>query len=252
MEQHAVQGPDGLKKDQSQLPAQTNGSPHYLPMHNGIHHADFAMDSDKQSTDSAMDDAKPSHVALANGSVPDKDGLLATQSPQQSFPPKLDEWSHTYVSFQTLLTRIAQQCYNDILELVDALADMPVQQSVPAVNGASSHVASYTALDSSLVSQEKKLRLMTFAQSHKDRFIKALVLLDWARIMPEMNKLIELRMWLQQQDDAAPAVADAIVQMKHNMIPAKMPNPNIQGALELLSTAKAPWMPDVCLPPLHV
>lgn len=246
MDQHAVQGPDGLRKDPNQSAAQSNGS-RQSPPSNGVGHADFA----KETFSIANGDGPKPSAPLINGSLQtgaEKEKARddsATKQAQDRLPPELEHWAHTYVPMGKLLERVAQQCYSDLTETVDSLADMPVQQTTPAVNGAGTHLGLSAAPDSSVASVEKKLRLMNFAQEHKDRFIKALVLSDWARNMGEMDKLIELRMWLQQQDDAASAVTDAIIRLKHNMIAAKMPNPNIRGAFEVLSTGKAPWMPDL-------
>jgi mediator of RNA polymerase II transcription subunit 14 len=164
-------------------------------------------------------------------------GTTTKQAPS-SPPPELEHWNHTYLPMGKLLERMAQQCYNDLSEVIDQMADLNI--ATPQPNGATS-----SAPDSSKASVEKKLRLMNFAQTQKDRFIKALVLSDWARNMGDMDKLIELRMWLTQQDDASTITSDGIMQLKHNMINAKMPNPNIKGALELLSTSKAPEQPDL-------
>jgi mediator of RNA polymerase II transcription subunit 14 len=167
----------------------------------------------------------------------------ATKEEEKASPPELEHWSHTYSSFGTLLDRMAQQCYFELSEVIEQMADLSI--AAPQTNGASS-----SAPDVSKASVDKKLRLMNFANTQQARFIKALVLSDWARNMGDMDKLIELRMYLTQQDEASSLVSDAIMQMKHNMIGAKMPNPNIQGALELLSTSKAPWLPDLgYLPP---
>ncbi|CAD0090966.1 unnamed protein product [Aureobasidium vineae] len=175
--------------------------------------------------------AQPS--ALANGY---SNGT--TKEEEKALPPELEHWAHTYVPMGTLLERMAQQCYFDLGEVIEQMADLNI--GTPQTNGAST-----AAPDVSKASVDKKLRLMNFANTQQARFIKALVLSDWARNMGDMDKLIELRMWLTQQDEASTQVGDAIMQMKHNMIGAKMPNPNIQGALELLSTSKAPWLPSL-------
>lgn len=180
----------------------------------------------------------PSNMTTINPAVNGVSNSNGTTKDQQQLPPELEHWAHTYVPMGKLLERMAQQCYHDLGEVIDQMADMTI--STPQANGVSN-----SAPDTSPQSVDKKLRLMNFAQSQKDRFIKALVLSDWARNMEDMDKMIELRMWLQQQDDASSQAADAIMRLKHNMIAAKMPNPNIQGALELLSTSKAPWVPDL-------
>lgn len=242
MDQHAVQGPDGLKKDLDQSAPHTNGSSD-ISMLNDTGLTDFAQAKKPETNGNGTFH----NASSANGSLQSTSDAIKGKSvaDQDGPPPELEHWAHTYVPMGKLLERVAQQCYSDLTEVVDAMADMPVQQAAPAINGAGSHGSSHPIPDQSQASIEKKLRLMNFAQEHKDRFLKFLVLSNWARNMEDMDRLIELRMWLQQQDDASSSVADAIVRMKHNMIPAKMPNPNIPGALELLSTAKAPWMPDL-------
>ncbi|KAI5272687.1 MED14-domain-containing protein [Aureobasidium subglaciale] len=164
-----------------------------------------------------------------NGTIKEEEKLL---------PPELEHWAHTYVPMGKLLERMAQQCYFELGDLVEQMADLNI--AAPQTNGAST-----SAPDVSKASVDKKLRLMNFANTQQARFIKALVLSDWARNMGDMDKLIELRMWLTQQDEASSLVANSIVNMKNNMVAAKMPHPNIEGALELLSTSKAPWLPDL-------
>lgn len=240
MDQHAAQSLDSVKKDAQ------NGALH---PNTSLHSP--SMDTDGKAIpglgtagDVQKSGLKPAPF-LTNGSNGPQHGA-AKDAPVQSqdrLPPELEHWTHTYVPMGKLLERVAQQCYNDLIDTVDGMAELSVAS--PGVNGAGSHAGPMATPDTSDASIQKKLRLMNFAQEQKDRFIKTLVLSDWARNIDDMSKLIELRMWLQQQDEASSAVADALIRLKHNMIPAKMPNPNIQGALELLSTGQASWMPDL-------
>lgn len=198
---------------------------HAAPKTNGLK-------PDSPNTPNMASTATAQPTTLANGYS------NGTIEEEKVLPPELEHWAHTYVPMGTLLERMAQQCYFDLGEVIEQMADLNI--GTPQTNGAST-----PSSDVSKPSVDKKLRLMNFANTQQARFIKALVLSDWARNMGDMDKLIELRMWLTQQDEASTQVGDAIMQMKHNMIAAKMPNPNIQGALELLSTSKAPWLPDL-------
>lgn len=158
--------------------------------------------------------------------------------------PKLEDVSDSYVPFGTLLERMAQQTYFDLEQTIDAMAD--VQISEPVTNG----LGTQPSTDTSPASVDKKLRMMNFAQTHKDRYIKAWVLSQWGQNIKDIDKTIQLSMWIRQQDEATHLAADGIINLKHNMVAAKMPNPNIEGALQLLSTGRAPWMPDLgYLPP---
>ena len=158
--------------------------------------------------------------------------------------PKLEDISESYIPFGTLLQRMAQQTYFDLEQTIDAMAD--VQISEPATNG----LGPQPMTDTSSGSVDKKLRMMNFAQTQKDRYIKAWVLSQWSQNIKAMDRTIQLSLWIRQQDEATHLAADGIINLKHNMVAAKMPNPNIEGALQVLSTGKAPWMPDMgYLPP---
>ncbi|PNS21311.1 hypothetical protein CAC42_1090 [Sphaceloma murrayae] len=156
-------------------------------------------------------------------------------------PPELEHYRDTLVPFGKMVERMAQQTYFDLSEAIESLADVHIDPQAQLTNGVGTQIPQ----DKSRQSVDKKLRLLNFAQQHKDRFIKALVLSDWARNMDEMATLIDVSMFLRKQDWATHGAADGIQRLKENMIGAKMPNPNIEGALELLSTGQAPWMPDL-------
>lgn len=155
-------------------------------------------------------------------------------------PPELEHLSEHYIPFGKLLSRMAQQTQYELHELIEAMADIQIQKT-PVTNGLGVH----STLDADKASIDKKLRLMNFAHSQKESYIKALVLTDWARDMEQVNSLIELTMWLRLQEDTAQAAAGGILNLKQNMIAAKMPNPNTIAAIRLLSTGQAPWMPDL-------
>ncbi|GAB7346167.1 hypothetical protein MBLNU457_4909t2 [Dothideomycetes sp. NU457] len=163
---------------------------------------------------------------------------------ERAVAPKLEDISDSYIPFGTLLQRMAQQTYFDLEQTIDAMAD--VQISEPVTNG----LGTQHLTDTSSASVDKKIRMMNFAQTHKDRYIKAWVLSQWGQNIKDIDKTIQLSMWTRQQDEATHLAADGIINLKHNMVAAKMPNPNIEGALQILSTGKAPWMPDLgYLPP---
>lgn len=161
--------------------------------------------------------------------------------PGTDAPPELQSWVDSYVPFGNLLQRLAQHTYQDLTDTLDKMADLQPLQHESQING----LTVLPPTDTSKTSVEKKLALLNFAQRHKDRYIKTLVLAEWGRGMDEMNRLVELTMWLRHQEDLGHLAADAIVTLKQAMMQATMPNPNIQGALEILSSGKASWMPTL-------
>ncbi|KAL2355983.1 mediator complex subunit MED14-domain-containing protein [Cryomyces antarcticus] len=161
-------------------------------------------------------------------------------------PPELQQWTDNYLPFGKLLERVSQECVNDLHDAIDELADMQVPQTnAPPTNGINSLVPTNGVGGSSDINDRKKLRLMNFAQNHRDRFIKMLVLSDWSRNVDQVSKLIDLHVWFTSQRAAHDNAAFAMANMKRNMIGAKLPNPDLSTALEALSTGKAPRMPHL-------
>nr|POE98251.1 mediator of rna polymerase ii transcription subunit 14 [Quercus suber] len=101
------------------------------------------------------------------------------------------------------------------------------------------------AQDQSEASVARKQKLLEFASEQRDRFIKTLILADWGRDEEDIAKLIDLKVWLDKQRIAHGHAAQDIGQIKIDAIPTKTPNPNLDHALELLSTGKASWIPDL-------
>lgn len=156
-------------------------------------------------------------------------------------PPELDQsWRETDANkpMGVLVERLAQQCMGDLNDALTKMAEVP--QAPAQANGIVPH-----ANDTSEASVSKKRTLMEFAHNQRDRFIKTLVLSDWARNADDMARLVDLKVWQEKQVAAQRNAMQFIGVMKTDMAGAKMPNPNIEGALELLATGKASRIPDL-------
>ncbi|KAF2219987.1 mediator complex subunit MED14-domain-containing protein [Elsinoe ampelina] len=230
------QGLTGQKRDGSHLSHPSDG-----PEQKRIASDAFRakLNGVSNQTESSTNTASPAPVV--NGASHHGDLHQHVLQAGDSEVPELEHYGDALIPFGKIVERMAQQTYFDLSEAVEMLADMRINPQTQFTNGAGGQAA----LDKSQESVEKKLRLLNFAQTHKDRFIKALVLSDWARNMGDMTKLIDVSMFLRTQDGSTHAAADSLYRLKENMMGAKMPNPNIEGALELLSTGEAPWMPDM-------
>ena len=159
-------------------------------------------------------------------------------------PPPLDQsWRETIhnKSLGQLMERVAGQCYYDLNTVLTEMAEIPVEPQGQQVNG----IVPHTGQDISEGSLLKKRKLMDFANSQRDRFIKTLVLSDWCRNEEEKGRLIDVKVWQDAQTFAHRSCTQAVANTKNNMIPAKMPNPNIEGAMEVLASSKASWIPDM-------
>ena len=164
-------------------------------------------------------------------------------------PPELQHFEESYLPLSTLIERIAQQCYNGLEDTIEKMAEKPRDEAPhsgsPMVNGAGHHSATNGGMPLSKEDLRKRTLLMTFARDQRDRLIKLMVLTQWSRQVGDVSKLIDIWNWLLSQMQTHDEAANWIGQIKLNMIPMKQSNPDIKTALEVLTTGKAAWMPDV-------
>lgn len=188
---------------------------------------------------------------LANGSAADapppttngevKSSTIATS--QHGHPPPLDEsWREqpNNKSFGKLLSRVSQQCFVDLQDTLSNMSAIQEEAQRPQVNGATPAV-----LDTSEASLKKKRMLMDFASSQRDRFIKTLVLADASKNEEDHGQLITIKAWQQKQRVAYKMTMDAIGITKVKTIDFKQARPNLEAAMEVLSTGKLMNMPHL-------
>ncbi|KAI5361132.1 Putative mediator complex, subunit Med14 [Septoria linicola] len=235
----AVGSPD-LKKDRSQAQIAGGGQKQdFGQMQENAHAKAGANGLPNGQAANGLPQAPPTSNGHANGAT--------TTTSRLPTPPPLDQsWrtSDANKPMGVMLARLAQQCFGDLNDTLNRMNEMPAPQ--PAVaNGVISHTA-----DQSRESVDRKKVLMEFASGQRDRFIKALVLSDWARSEHDMAKLVDLKVWHDSQEAVQHKAMHFIGVTKHDIARAKMPNPNIEGAMELLASRKAPKWPDLgYLPP---
>ncbi|KAF2176366.1 MED14-domain-containing protein [Zopfia rhizophila CBS 207.26] len=175
--------------------------------------------------------------------------MLPSSVQMDQLPPEIQHiTSEHYQPLSKLLTRISQECFNDLSELLTTMADMPVAQQPngPLTNGVGGHTATNGAgKDASPNNVQKKLLLMKFAQDQRAKFIKLLVISEWAKKSPEVSKLIDLRAWMGEQISQMDAVVESMAHLRMALKNARQPNPDMKTALEILSSGKASWIPDL-------
>lgn len=180
----------------------------------------------------------PQHLPTMNGDVV---GETAATSDLQSPPPLDQSWRDTHPgnkSVGTLIERLAQACFEDLNSTLTKMADTPGGTSNGQPNGVTPQ-----SVDPSEASLTKKRTFMEFANGQRDRFIKTLVLSDWARKSEEMNRLVDIKVYFDRQNGLQRHAIDFIGHVKHDVHHAKVPNPNIDLAMELLATGKASKSP---------
>lgn len=245
MEQLSTAGSQELKKDRSeaQEEAMTSQSPpvqsHSVTLTNGdLPHAPNGIVSNGAAQPTTS-------LASVNG-----DTLKGTPTDRDLVqPPPLDQSWRQHDSNKSLgrmIERVAQKCYKDLNSTLTKMSEIPVEPSVSQLNGIIPHAGEDT-VEGSL---KKKRLLLEFAKEQRDVFIKTLVLTDWCRNEEDQSSLIDLKVWQEQRGNAQDSAIRMLGQTKMTMINAKVPAPNIEGAMELMATGKASGVPDLAyLPP---
>ncbi|KAK2591864.1 mediator complex subunit [Conoideocrella luteorostrata] len=156
-------------------------------------------------------------------------------------PDSIEHVTQGFVDLSLLFTRMAQVTHNALHDKVAELAKMPLPAT--AMNGTSSY-SSTGPDDTSADNLRKKGNLLHFAQEWHGKWLKALVIAEWSRQSQDVSKLIDLKFHIDQQRILYDAALDNIVNVKRDLIFARMPSPDLKTALQVLSTGSAPWIPD--------
>lgn len=170
---------------------------------------------------------------------------LVAQEKSRHLPPEIQHVSSGYVSLSALVGRLAQETFNDLGNVISDMADLPVEQ--PRPNGVLNHVnhlVNGNHAAKSDASVQKKLRMLNFTNNWRPKFIKILVLSQWARQAEAVSRVIDLKHWEDMQRMEYDGAATAIGELKRLIAAMKEPSPDITTALEVLLTGSASWLPD--------
>jgi mediator of RNA polymerase II transcription subunit 14 len=168
---------------------------------------------------------------------------IAREAEDRSFqlPPEINHITQGYIGLKDLLSRMAQKTHSDLIGTITELSQMPLPAS--ATNGNTSH--SNAPDDNSLENVNKKVRLLQFLETAHDSWTKALVIAGWSRRAEEVSKIIDLHVHLNLQKQLYLNILGRMGDDKKELMAARMLNPDLRTALEVLTTGKASWMPDV-------
>ncbi|KAL1630941.1 mediator complex subunit [Neofusicoccum ribis] len=181
-----------------------------------------------------------------NGKAITNGAASLSQSPAADLaqlPPELTHFTEFYMPFGKLIERVAQETNVTLAELLDKMGNLQISPA-PAMNGMNGHMTNGST-PQSRENEEKKMLMLNWAWGEREKFIKLLVLSKWSRNCDDVSKMIDLNAWLTEQMNHYEEAPKWMGQLKLNMEPAKAPNPDLKTALEVLSTGKAPWMPDL-------
>ncbi|KAL8797815.1 MAG: hypothetical protein Q9195_000167 [Heterodermia aff. obscurata] len=178
--------------------------------------------------------------------VADLENLSSSQLPPEFLPAPV-----TYVSISTLITRLAQDTFN---QLVDTINDLS-EAEVTSTNTPLSHdhgnaqtngiTGTISGTASNQANIRKRQQMLNFAQDRRTQFIKVLVLSQWCQRAEEMERVIDVGYWMKNNGKVhIEACAGWMRQMTRNLNTTKVPNPDFKTSLEALSLGKASWLTD--------
>ncbi len=215
---------------------------------NGINgDAKMDMSQEKGKAVAPIPNDKTAMLNGAPGNTMDMDlGHLPSateiQSGMGALPDEIQHITEDIMPLGLLLTRLAQISHNQLQSTITALAAKQVPQQL--ANGNSDYRTT-TLEDNTAESVDKKTLLLDFAQDLHTKWVKALVITDWSKKADLVGRLIDIRQHLLGLLGAYNANLFEIVQVKRDLHWAKVRGPDIQTALEVLSSGEANWMPDV-------
>jgi mediator of RNA polymerase II transcription subunit 14 len=154
-------------------------------------------------------------------------------------PPELAHITANFQPLSRLFDRTAQECYNDLGDIITALAGIPQQINGEATVNGAGFVSPANA--------QKRLKWIGFANMHRERFIKLLVVLRWSKNLEQVSKIIDLVSWIVQQNSLYDGVDDGMASLRRGLDNQKVPAPDLGMALDILASGKSSKMPAVCL-----
>ncbi|KAL1962210.1 hypothetical protein VTN77DRAFT_9931 [Rasamsonia byssochlamydoides] len=183
------------------------------------------------------------HVNMTNDHPQKMARAEASAQEMRQPPPELPHITQGFFPYGQLVNRAVQQCWNDLSDLITELAEIQVstQQQTPQLaltNGK-------TSGNQSTENVQKKLRLLEFAQAKRAEFIKLLVLSQWSRQAADVSKLIDIQGFIRTRHMAYNAAIQRVADMKRDLVRAQVANPDLETALEVLSTGRVSSMPDL-------
>ena len=185
----------------------------------------------------------------APAAAPTGGSLSVLDSISGQLPPEIEHITFGYQPLSKLITRLVQETFNGLTDVINEISEMPVTQpnNLAGVSHLNNHVNGTGHSNTSPGSVAKKLKLLNFAQDRRAQFIKTLVLSQWSRQAEAVGKVIDLKVWLDGQTRILDDATLWMGELKRTLAPFKMPSPDLKTALEVLSSGKASWLPDVRL-----
>ena len=150
-----------------------------------------------------------------------------------NMPPEIAHIDEGFEQLPKLLTRLAQSTHNEVTAKIEEMSQMPLPPPIPGQD------------DLSKENLDKKVQWMKFLEKQHESWTKALVITNWSRVSEDIGKLIDLQAHITERRFYYDMAFHEMSELKRGLVHAKVPNPDFKTAVEVLSTGKASWMPDL-------
>ncbi|KAK8043732.1 mediator complex subunit MED14 [Apiospora phragmitis] len=154
-------------------------------------------------------------------------------------PDEIRHITEGFVPLGVLLSRLAQMTHNQLQAKILELAKVPLPPA-SVLNG-NSGGSSDDFVEESVY---KKKALLEFIQDTHAKWVKALVITSWSRKVGDVSKLIDLMAHINEHRMCYEDTLGTLIDLKRDLVGARLPNPDLQTALQVLATGEAPWLPD--------
>lgn len=154
-------------------------------------------------------------------------------------PDEVRHITEGFVPLGVLLSRLAQMTHNQLQGKILELAKVPLPPS-SVLSGTSGDKSDDMVKESIY----KKQVLLQFIQDTHAKWVKALVITSWSRKVGDVSKLIDLMAHINEHRMCYEDTLGTLIDLKRDLVGARLPNPDLQTALQVLATGEAPWLPD--------
>ncbi|RPB29099.1 MED14-domain-containing protein [Terfezia boudieri ATCC MYA-4762] len=149
-----------------------------------------------------------------NGGDDDEDEILD----MSILAPALPKIKQGFYPLSMLIGRMVQDSKNQLDELIRRLQDAR--------------------------EMDRRQQLMAHVTERRQQFIKLLVLTTWARKADEVSQVIDVKAWFDSIEGHFQHAMWESFSMRRDLTNAKVPNPDLKTAVEVLTTGRAPSIPS--------
>ncbi|ODQ65180.1 MED14-domain-containing protein [Nadsonia fulvescens var. elongata DSM 6958] len=127
-----------------------------------------------------------------------------------SSPPPIPHITQNYIPLSHVINNFVQYTYSELQHILETLPS----------NGSDDN---------------KKMKLLEFIINSRKEFVKIYVLTKWAKVTKDISKCIDIVAWLNGQRNCFDNVINALYGIERTLGGAKLRNPDISTALDVLS-----------------